>query len=83
MQAQDELGADAVVVTVFPDDNKKYLSTDLLRDEPVKPEHRAPHVRLLGFRALNRVCDICFDPADPASAPAGYFSIARRGRTPI
>ena len=29
-------GRDAVVVTVFPDDNKKYLSTDLLREEPVE-----------------------------------------------
>ena len=30
---QEEMGSDAVVATVFPDDNKKYLSTDLLRDE--------------------------------------------------
>ena len=80
MQAQDALGDDAVVVTVFADSNKKYLSTDLLREEPVMPEHRAPHVQLLGFRALNRVCEICFDPSDASSAPAGYFSIARRGK---
>lgn len=77
LEAQDELGESAVVVTVFPDSNKKYLSTDLLRDEPVKPEHRSPHVRLLGFRAMNRVCEVCFDPNDPASAPAGFFSIGR------
>lgn len=77
LEAQDELGESAVVVTVFPDSNKKYLSTDLLREEPVKPEHRSPHVRLLGFRAMNRVCDICFDPSDPESAPAGFFSVAR------
>ena len=75
---QDELGARAVVVTVFPDSNKKYLSTDLLREEPVKPSHRAPHVQLLGFRAMNRVCDVCFDPADPASAPAGFFSLGKK-----
>ena len=31
VQVQDALGDDAVVATVFPDDNKKYLSTDLLR----------------------------------------------------
>ena len=78
MQAQDELGPAAVVVTVFSDSNKKYLSTDLLRDEPVLATHRAPHVALLGFRASNRVCDVCFDPADPASAPAGYFALSRR-----
>jgi len=77
LDAQDELGASAVIVTVFPDSNKKYLSTDLLREEPVKPEHRTPHVQLLCFRARNRVCEVCFDPTDPASAPAGFFSIAR------
>ena len=77
MEAQEELGESAVVVTVFPDSNKKYLSTDLLREEPVRPDHRTPHVRLLGFRAVNRVCDVCYDPADPASAPAGFFSIER------
>ena len=36
LKLQNELGRDAVVVTVFPDDNKKYLSTDLLKQEPVK-----------------------------------------------
>jgi cysteine synthase A len=78
VEAQDEMGPAAVVVTVFCDSNKKYLSTDLLREEPVKPWHRAPHVKLLGFRATSRVCDACFDADDPASAPAGFFSIARR-----
>ena len=75
IEVQEELGGDAVVVTVFSDSNKKYLSTDLLRTEPVKPEHRTPHVTLLGFRAMNRVCGVCFDPADPASAPAGFLAL--------
>jgi cysteine synthase A len=78
MEVQEELGAGAVVATVFSDSNKKYLSTDLMNDEPVKPEHRAPHVTLLGVRAVNRVCDMCVDPADPASAPAGYYASMRR-----
>jgi len=64
-------------VTVFSDSNKKYLSTDLLREEPVLATHRTPHVELLGFRASNRVCDVCFDPSDPASAPAGYLALTR------
>ncbi|MHA2365626.1 MAG: PLP-dependent cysteine synthase family protein, partial [Candidatus Hodarchaeales archaeon] len=34
IQVQNDLGEDSVVVTVFPDDNKKYLSTDLLSTEP-------------------------------------------------
>ena len=53
------LGDDAVVATVFPDDNKKYLSTDLLRDEPIKSHYVSPAIALSGFRALNRVCNMC------------------------
>jgi len=37
VQAQNEPGRDVVVVTVFADDNKEYLSTDLRRTEPSKP----------------------------------------------
>jgi cysteine synthase A len=59
--AQNELGNDAVVTTVFPDDNKKYLSTDLLCEEPVKPSYLAPEVELLGYEALKRVCYTCFE----------------------
>ena len=56
---QDQRGSDAVVVTLFPDDNKKYLSTDLMHDEPSRPDHLAPHLELHGFTAFNRVCRIC------------------------
>jgi cysteine synthase A len=68
LEAQDALGPEAVVVTVFADDNKKYLSTDLLRDEPVRPGFRAPEVTLRGVRALRRVCQTCRFP-EPAPAP--------------
>ena len=57
--AQEELGPDAVVVTVFPDDNKKYLSTGLLQDEPVRSDYFAPQVELLGFDTLRRSCRAC------------------------
>ncbi len=67
--AQDALGDDATVVTVFSDSNKKYLSTDLLRTEPVRPDFLSTDVKLLKFRALNRMCDACFDPTDPDGAP--------------
>ena len=77
MEIQEELGPHACVATVFPDSNKKYLSTDLLREEPVRSGHRTPKVEMLGFRTLNRVCAVCFDPADPASTPAGFYSLAR------
>lgn len=59
VQVQDALGDDAVVVTLFPDSNKKYLSTDLCSEEPAKADHLEPHVELLGFTAFNRSCQIC------------------------
>jgi cysteine synthase A len=59
VKVQNELGDDVVVATVFPDDNKKYLSTDLLRDEPVRSHHISPGVSLLSFRVLSRVCKAC------------------------
>jgi cysteine synthase len=62
LKVQSGLGGGAVVVTVFPDDNKKYLSTDLLRDEPVREGYLAPEIDLLSYRALKRVCNTCFEP---------------------
>ncbi len=64
LMIQEEMGKDAVVVTVLPDDNKKYLSTDLLREEPVKEGFLAPEIELLSFRAFKRVCHTCCDPVD-------------------
>ena len=62
LKVQNELGDNAVVVTVFPDDNKKYLSTDLLREEVPMPEFLTPDVKLTNYRALKRVCYTCFEP---------------------
>lgn len=59
LMVQERLGPDAVVVTVFSDDNKKYLSTDLMREEPVRKEHLAPHIELLGVTTMQRVCAFC------------------------
>jgi cysteine synthase len=61
LMAQNELGDTSVITTVFPDDNKKYLSTDLLREEPVKDGYLAPEVELLSYEAFRRVCYTCFD----------------------
>ncbi|UCE03088.1 MAG: cysteine synthase family protein [Candidatus Latescibacterota bacterium] len=63
LQILEELGAGSTVVTVFADDNKKYLSTDLVGREPAQPGHLAPGVTLRGFRAFKRVCHTCCDPA--------------------
>ena len=59
LQVQEELGPAAVVATVFADDNKKYLSTDLTHVEPVRPDYLAPEVTLTGISAFGRVCSFC------------------------
>jgi len=55
--AQNELADDAVVVTVFADSNKKYLSTDLLREEPVRDGYFSPKVSLSYFEAVRKYKD--------------------------
>jgi cysteine synthase A len=59
IRVQEHLGPQAVVVTVFPDDNKKYLSTDLLREEPSRDGYLAPAVELLGLETFQRDCNFC------------------------
>lgn len=46
--AQERLGKNAIVVTVFSDDNKKYLSTDLMKDEAVKDDFFSKDVEFIG-----------------------------------
>ena len=60
--AQEKLGKDSVVATVFSDDNKKYLSTDLLRNEPVKDGFVSSDITLNSFMSYKRVCMTCCDP---------------------
>ncbi len=53
LQLQNKLGGDAVVVTVFSDSNKKYLSTDLMKEELVKEDHFSKDVELLDYKAIS------------------------------
>jgi cysteine synthase A len=53
LRLADELGPDAIVGTVFPDSNKKYLSTDLCSEEPVRDEYLAPEVEVLDWRSVS------------------------------
>jgi cysteine synthase A len=69
LKVLDTLDEDAIVVTVFCDDNKKYLSTDLLKDEPVREDYRSPEVRLEGFDVFKRVCVTCWEPTDSLVIP--------------
>lgn len=48
----EELGPDAVVTTILPDSNKKYLSTDLCHDEPVRSNYLTPRIELERFTAV-------------------------------
>ena len=83
LKIQEEMGDDALVVTVFPDSNKKYLSTDLLREEPIQEGFLSPEVELHSFRALKRVCHTCCDPNEctldlEEGGTAGLPTCARR-----
>ena len=62
LRVQQQLGGNAVVVTVLADSNKKYLSTDLLRTEPARDGHLTPQAEFVGFDSVGRVCDMCADP---------------------
>ena len=59
VQAQEKLGHEAAVVTVFCDDNKKYLSTALMNEEAIKPGYRSQEIELLGFGTVGRACEFC------------------------
>jgi cysteine synthase A len=52
IQVQDRMKNDAVVVTVFCDSNKKYLSTDLVKEEPIKEHYYSNNIELLEYRAI-------------------------------
>jgi cysteine synthase len=50
LQVLEREGWNATVATIFCDDNKKYLSTDLARAEEVRPGFMSPDVELLDFK---------------------------------
>lgn len=53
VKAQDMLGEDAVIVTVFSDDSKKYLTTDYAKEEPVRDDFLSPHIKLKNVKVIN------------------------------
>ncbi len=75
VQRQNKMGRDHVVVTVFSDDNKKYLSTDLLKEEPVKSDFLSSDIELLNFKAIKRVCHLCCDPKECANFDIKQLSL--------
>lgn len=59
LMAQERLGPESVVVTIFSDSNKKYLSTDLMRYEPSRPDFLSRDVELHSVSVVPRVCELC------------------------
>jgi len=70
---QKELGPEAVVATVFPDDNRRYPNIDLFGDEPVRDGFISPDVELSGYDSFRRSCRACddVDECQPWMAEAG------------
>ena len=55
IKLKEELADDAVVVTLLCDDNKKYLSTDLVREELVKPGYVSTDISFTGYLPISRL----------------------------
>ncbi|MCL2596671.1 MAG: cysteine synthase family protein [Paludibacter sp.] len=53
VKLQQELGKNAIVVTVVADDNKKYLSTDLVKTEPIKENYISTDLQFTYFVVIN------------------------------
>ncbi|MFV1956428.1 MAG: PLP-dependent cysteine synthase family protein [bacterium] len=64
LQVLEKSDENSIVTTVFPDDNKKYLSTDLLGIEPQSPNYMSPGIELTGLRVFKRTCEICCEGDD-------------------
>ena len=51
---QEQFGGNAVVVTVLPDDNKRYSGTDLFNEEPMKSEYISNDVEFMEYIPVRR-----------------------------
>lgn len=84
LKIQNGLGANSTVVTIFSDDNKKYLSTDLMKNEPIGKDYLSTDVELIGFKSFKRVCHTCCDPSSCVeinySDPEDSFELPRCAR---
>lgn len=55
IKLKEQLGDDAVVVTLLCDDNKKYLSTDLVKEEPVREGYISSDLEFIGYQPIARL----------------------------
>ncbi len=54
--AQNNLGSQKNVITVFSDDSKKYLTSDLMNEEPIKNNYITPDIELISMDG-ECICD--------------------------
>ena len=54
IKLQNESSGEQVVITIFPDDNKKYGSTDLFKMEPEMPDYITPQIELLDYEVMDK-----------------------------
>ena len=57
IKIKEKMGETATVVTVLCDDNKKYLSTDLVKEEPVVESYIATKTEFTGYSPISRLSE--------------------------
>ena len=55
IKLKEKIGASANVVTLFCDSNKKYLSTDLVKNEPIKDGYLSSGVSFIDYHTISRL----------------------------
>lgn len=55
IKLKEEMGDKAIVATLLCDSNKKYLSTDLVKEEPVKPGYLSTDTIFTGYSPISRL----------------------------
>jgi cysteine synthase A len=55
IKLKEQLGKDAVVVTLLCDSNKKYLSTDLVKEEVIKEGYISTDTDFTGYQPISRL----------------------------
>jgi cysteine synthase A len=55
IKLKEQMGVKSVVVTLLSDSNKKYLSTDLVKEEPVKPGYISTDTSFTGYSTIGRL----------------------------
>ncbi|SFS38975.1 cysteine synthase A [Mucilaginibacter polytrichastri] len=55
IKLQQKMGLDKTIVTLLCDSNKKYLSTDLVKEEPIKEGYVSTQTIFTGYRPISRL----------------------------